>query len=304
MSLWKPVAQSNRFSVRLVFSSSLVVPLWLKRCGAFAMVLIICRTPVEALPGRSVMTGIVDDTAAAGVSAVDIPVASVPFVFDSIIVGIAWMNDDGPLLLPMPAPPDTSSPLVSSFTPFDGNVLDTFEERRWRNENDFNLFSVLFERPKLFVCCWLLCRSSNDVTNMSSVPRSAFSLELVMGVILPGGTALDVLPKFDMPNRCVNCKFHTKISGMILSIFPQKFVFAFLQSGFCTREKKCILVCYQRNYVFFSFLSWLSYRYIVQTRGKFQSDISSLRWIFHSRRTTLRVSNMKIGAEDLAWFCE
>lgn len=165
------------FCVRLVFSSSLTL-LWLNRWGAFVIVLIICRTPVETLFGVAAVGGTM----------------LLPFV--SIIVGMA--DDEPPSSFKSPP-----KPLNLSSPDNDG----AFDVRRCLNENDFRRFSVPATFGPWFdgCCCWLLlCRSNSDDTNLSKVPRSAPSLEL-RNVDRP--FVLPPRPLFvDIPNLCVSCK--------------------------------------------------------------------------------------------------
>lgn len=100
---------------------------WLKRCGAFLMVFMICRTPDDPCRRSKLDELIVDvDCCGCGWKAITL------LLLLSKMVGIAvavWLK---PLL-----PPE------NKFNSFAVDGVPLFDERRFRNDNDFKRFNLV-----------------------------------------------------------------------------------------------------------------------------------------------------------------
>lgn len=162
---------------------------WLKRCGAFLIVFMICRTLPDPC-GRSKLC--VGDCCGFIVTLLLPPLSK--------MVGIAMVG------CPKPFPP--SFPLENKFNSLaTASDVAWFVERRFRNDNDFKRLSRVDSLALLLLFvdaltvvgdeCW--CRSSSDDTNWSNTSKSAFIFEFRMllefTVLPPSILAFAVRPK-------------------------------------------------------------------------------------------------------------
>lgn len=169
------------FRVKLLLSSSfkrsIEMP-WLRRCGAFLMELMICRTPDDPCC-RSRLDELNVDGIGGGCGCKDVTLLL------SSIVGMAldvWVKP--PLLL------------ENKFNSLADDGVAIFDERRLRNDNDFKRLSFVDSRLVVADC---FCRSSSDDTNWSKTFKSAFILEfrieLAFNALLTPALLLDAMPR-------------------------------------------------------------------------------------------------------------
>lgn len=179
--------------VKLLVSSSFIrwcsieMP-WLRRCGAFLMVLMICRT-LDDPCRRSKLDEFIPDDDCCGCGCKGITL----LLLLSKIVGIAadagWMKA---LLLPLLPPL-----LENRFNSLAVDGVPLFDERRLRNDNDFKRLSLVDSRLLGAGGDDCFCRSSNEDTNWSKTFKSAFILEFRM--VLAVTALLSTMPALTPP---------------------------------------------------------------------------------------------------------
>lgn len=162
---------------------------WLKRCGAFLILFMICRTLPDPCARSKLCVG---DCCGFIVTLLLPPLSK--------IVGIAMVG------CPKPLPPSLP-PVENKFNSLAAaSDVVRLVGRRFRNDNDFKRLSRVDSLALLlFVAvftvvddeCW--CRSNSDDTNWSSTSRSAFILEFRMllefAVLMTSFLLFDVRPK-------------------------------------------------------------------------------------------------------------
>lgn len=167
--------------------------LWLRRCGAFLILFMICRTPAEPCARSRLWVG--DCCGCGFIDKLLLPLSK--------MVGIAAAADCPLLLLLVPMPMPAENKFNSLAAASDVLLFDEF--RRFRNDNDFKRLNLVDSLAALLLIvggvgdddCW--CRSNNVDTNWSSTSKSAFILEFRMlfdvAVLLPSFLLFDVRPK-------------------------------------------------------------------------------------------------------------
>lgn len=171
--------------------------LWLKRCGAFLMLFMICRTPADPCARSKLCVG--DCRSGCGF---------IVKLLLSKMVGIAAAAAaDCPLLLLLLLLPLTPIPLENKFNSLAAasDVLLFDEFRCFRNDNDFKRLNLVDPPAALLLIaaaggdddCWW--RSNNVDTNWSRTSKSAFIFEFRMlfdvAVLLPSFLLFAVRPK-------------------------------------------------------------------------------------------------------------
>lgn len=171
---------------------------WLKRCGAFLMVFMICRTPDDPCRRSKLDELIVDDDCCGCDGGCVSGIIILPLLL-SKMVGIAVAAWIKALLLPLVA-----LLLENRFNSLAVDGVPLFDERRFRNDNDFKRLNFVDSRsPDAEDGDDCFCRSSNDDTNWSKTFKSAFILEFRMTAAVDAPLSPLPLPFDESPKRFV-----------------------------------------------------------------------------------------------------